>query len=168
MPTYRVHSGTSLDPSVHQHHIYFYMYESSRGRIFLLSLPGTSCTSMCWFCFATFLDLRSRSSIDLDLATVEEGLSIGSERDSGYVTRSFALPHCRDQLAQTQQIPVLTVLSSRTGNSLGSVLQSEEREEREREETKETPCRTHGPRRSSARSTPSRGYCSWCVCSHEL
>ena len=77
----------------------------------------------------------SRSPISLehlDLATVEEGLSIGSERDSGYVTRSFALPHCRDQLAQTQQIPVLTVLSSRTGNSLGSVLQSEEREEREK------------------------------------
>ena len=72
-------------------------------------------------------------SISIYLATVEEGLSIGSERDSGYVTRSFALPHCRDQLAQTQQIPVLTVLSSRTGNSLGSVLQSEEREERERE-----------------------------------
>ena len=39
----------------------------------------------------------SRSPISLehlDLATVEEGLSIGSERDSGYVTRSFAL-HCR-------------------------------------------------------------------------
>ena len=45
-------------------------------------------------------------------------------------------------------------------------LGSEQREERE--ETKETPCRTQGPRRSSARSTPSRGYCSWCVCSHVL
>ena len=161
MPTYRVHSGTSLDPSVHQHHIYFYMYESSRGRIFLLSLPGTSCTSMCWFCFATFLDLRSRSH----LATVEEGLSIGSERDSGYVTRSFALPHCRDQLAQTQH-PFWPLLSY--GNTVWGACYRTRKEKREREETKETPCRTHGPRRSSARSTPSRGYCSWCVCSHGL
>ena len=129
MPTYRVHSGTSLDPSVHQHHIYFYMDESSRGRIFLLSLPGTSCTSMCWFCFATFLDLRSRSRDRgrRTLNRIREGFGVRHQ------VICVALPHCRDQLAQIQQIPVLTVLSSRTGNSLGSVLQSEEREERERE-----------------------------------
>ena len=76
---------------------------------------------------------------------VEEGLSYPAEADySGYGVR------CR---TNGMLLPT---------RSLGS----EQREERE--ETNETPCQTQGPRRSSARSTPSRGYCSWCVCSHGL